>query len=729
MVEERPGELRIGDRWRRVIAAEGYPGTVEDGWLDNLLFMPGNFDLSMHIEPLEKDKVLGTLRRELLKQKSDMEYYTKRGEAIPPHLQTRYNDAVKVREAIENDEEKMLDLSLYISPEAETLEELDTLTKKLKTTLNTTGILPKMPVMRMKEGLKHVLSAGQEKVTSTQNITSAALAACFPFKSTNLIEMDGVLFGASKENKVPIIVDPFNMKNPNGLIIGAPGTGKSFFAKLYGMRQHMMGTTVHIIDPRGEYAEIAQTHEGEVIRFSPDSETAINPFDLTGTNYEDKSIWLHSFMHTLIEDISPAEKNLLDIAFKRICPKNKTPTMKDLYAAIEAMNSDDNHLNHSAAQALTNKLRPYLEEPMSFLNRQTNLSYNKQMVSFDISQVPDQGKAAAIFLILEHLNRVKTEEHTIIIVDDAWLLLRHPQAAQQAFENISRNNVSYALVVGETDYLMLGYAGDILLENTSWRLLLNQEPRIMDETSKTFKLNYGETMQLMNAPTGEGVLIAYDNRIPLKIIASPREIELATTKENMPRLERWANLPERPKKIVEADEPKRFNTDKLVQIKNDLTPTQVEILLRNGFREVRDPGFIKGTGSTYLVKNGTGETDPHFILWNLIYDEVRKYTDDVICNRTKAPDIVFTSKDGRRVGVEVETGRKSEQDIGRKLSVLERYDDWFIVVVNREDKEYYMSYGPTLTRITVQEKIRSYFLESTPPSRPEQETGSEPHPE
>ena len=735
LVDERQGELKIGDTWRRILIAEGYPRSVEDGWLDSLLTLPGTFDVSMQINPLEKDKVLEQLRCEILKLKSDINTHNKRGETVSANLQAQYEDTVKVRQAVENDEEKILDLSLYVSPTAQSLEELDSLTKRLKSAINVVGILPKMPVMRMGEGFKCVLPLGQDRFEATRNITSSGLAACFPFKTTNLIEMEGVLFGANKENKMPVIVDPFNMKNPNGLVMGSPGTGKSFFAKIYGMRQHMMGATVYILDARGEYAEIVQSQEGEVIMFSPGSEAAINPFDLTSTCYDDKIIWLHSFMRTLIDDISPAEKTLIDIALKRIYLKatgDKPPTLKDFYAEIDVMDSDDNHLNHSAAQALTNKLRPYLEESMNFLNRQTNISFSEQMVSFDISRVPDEGKPAAMFLILEHLNKMlKGLERTVVIVDDAWLLLRNPHAARYAFENINRNrNVSYAVVVGETEYLMFGDPGNILLENTSWRVLLNQEPRIMDETSKTFKLDYSQTIQLMNAKTGEGLLIAYDNRMPLDIIASPREIEQATIKAGILPLERWFKLQKKPEDVIEHFEPeKRFTIDKAVQLKNNLTTVQVEILLRNGFREVRDPGFIKGTGSIYLVKNGTGETDPHFVLWNLIYDEVRKYTNDVICNRTKEPDVVFTSKDGRRVGVEVETGRKSELDIGRKLSVLEKYDDWFIVVVNREDKEYYLGYGPTLTRITVQEKVKSYFVESESPSRPEQESGSEPLPE
>ncbi len=737
LVDEQPDEVRVGGRWRRVMVADGYPGNVGDGWLDKLITMPGSFDMSLNIMPLEKDRVLEQLRRELLKQKSDIESHSKRGERPPDYLQAQYEDTLRVREAIQNDEENILDISLYVSPEADSLKGLDLLTKKLKSALNAIGIVPKTPYMRMMEGFKCTLPTGPDKPRITRNITSSGLASCFPFKTTNLIEMDGVLFGANAENKVPVIPDPYNMENPNGLILGSPESGKSFFAKLYGMRQWMMGAKVHVIDPRGEYTELTQALKGETINFSPNSGSAVNPFDLEGASYKEKILSMHSLMHALIDDISPVKKSLLDMAFNRVYAKagitlekdtwgNTPPTFKEFYAEIEAMCSDENHLNHSAAQALSSKLRPHVE--MNYLNGQTKLSYGEGMASFDISEVPDKAKPALMYLLLERLNQRlrKDRERKVVIVDEAWLLLQHPHVAERIFESLKTSQyfkLSYAIVISELYDLMYGEAGDILLENTSWRLLLNQDKKILDEVAKTFKLDYSQTMRLLDAKCGEGVLSVYDNRMPLNVIASPREIELAAIKADIPRLQRWHKPAKKPEIIVEAEEPKkRFSIDKVVQLKNDLTSGQVDILLRNGFREVRDPGFIKGSGSIYMVKNATGETDPHFILWNLIQDEVNKYTDNVTHNLTKEPDVIFTSKDGRRVGIEVETGRKSELKIGRKLSVLEKYDDWFIVVINREDKEYYQNYGPSFTRVTVQEKIRTYFAESEPPSLPEQQS-------
>jgi len=357
----------------------------------------------------------------------------------------------------------------------------------------------------------------------------------------------------------------------------------------------------------------------------------------------------------------------------------------------------------------------FTEGSLKFLNQQTDLDFDNRMVTFDVSQVPKLAKPAMMYTILEYiLHKMKNDmKRKVFVIDEAWLLLQYPQAAERIFEIVKTSrkyNMSFIIITQEVNDLLNSPAGNSVLANTAWKLLLRQDPSVIDTVSKTFKLNYGETMLLMNAQPGEGLLMAYNNHIPLKVIASPREYELVTTKPaDLIRMER--RTPKKQEEPTQEPPKKKFSIDKRVQVKNDLTDVQVQILLQEGFKEVRDPGFIKGTGNVYLVKNNTGETESHFILWNLIYDEVKRYTDKVTYSLTKEPDVVFTSKGGRTIAVEVETARKPELDLGLKLSVLQKYDEWFFVVTSKDDKEYYEKYGPTLTRVTVQEKIRSYFLE------------------
>ena len=123
----------------------------------------------------------------------------------------------------------MFNVSIYVNPKADSKQELELLTKRINATLNSVMIVPAVASMRMLDGLRSILPYGQDKLKKTRNITSSALAACFPFTSSGLkIEENGVMFGVNTNNKIPIIIDPFNFNNPNGLILATSGAGKEF---------------------------------------------------------------------------------------------------------------------------------------------------------------------------------------------------------------------------------------------------------------------------------------------------------------------------------------------------------------------------------------------------------------------------------------------------------------------------------------------------------------------
>ena len=546
LIQNRMNEIKVDEKWRRIIAADGYPRSVEDGWLNKLVSMSGNFDMVMHIDPKPLNKVMNQLNRELTKQASDINTLSKKGEIIPTSLQIQHEDTKNVLRVIQKGEEKMFDVSLYVAPKADSQEELELLTKRVNATFNSVMIQPKIPKMKMLDGLKSILPFSQDKLKITRNITSSALAACFPFTTSGLkIEKDGVMFGVNQDNKIPVIIDAFNLNNPNGLILATSGAGKSFFVKIFEIRQLLRGVNVINLDPQGEYTKLTKAYKGQSIKISKDSDTVINPFDMMGMDYADKIASLHSLMNTIIDDISSPQTGLLDDAFRQIYTDagiteqkhtwdNQPPTFTDLYSVVKAKETDDNHLTRASAMALSNRLRMFTEGSLKFLNQQTELDFDNRMISFDISQVPKLAKPAMMYTILEYImHKMKNNmKRKIFVIDEAWLLLKYPEAASRIFEIVKTSrkyNMSFIIITQEVGDLLGSGAGKSVLANTSWKLLLRQDPSVIDSISKTFKLNYDETMLLMNAQAGEGLLMAYNNRIPLKVIASKREYDIVTT--------------------------------------------------------------------------------------------------------------------------------------------------------------------------------------------------------
>lgn len=172
-----------------------------------------------------------------------------------------------------------------------------------------------------------------------------------------------------------------------------------------------------------------------------------------------------------------------------------------------------------------------------------------------------------------------------------------------------------------------------------------------------------------------------------------------------------------------ADKPRRIDSNRQVFVKRELRDYFVDLLLKTGYREVRDPAFSQGRGIAYLVKNTTCESNPHFILWHLIYEEIKRYTEEVKYHLTRGPDVEFTSLDGRRIAVEVEATKKTYNQMLRKLEVLKKYDEWFIVVTKSQNLKHYQGYGPTYTRTQVKNLIVDYFK---PEPSPEPQTRPQP---
>lgn len=160
----------------------------------------------------------------------------------------------------------------------------------------------------------------------------------------------------------------------------------------------------------------------------------------------------------------------------------------------------------------------------------------------------------------------------------------------------------------------------------------------------------------------------------------------------------------------------RIDLNKAVQAKRGLNKWHIDVLQRNGYKQIRDPGFSQGMGTAYYIKNLTGEPDEHFILCNLLFDEIQRYTSMVEYNLTLLPDIIFGLGDGHWVAIEVEDKLKTKDEALPKLFKMTGYDDYFYLVTNWDLLEHFQEYGPTFTRRSVRDKIASYF---EPPSRPE----------
>ncbi|MDO8655752.1 MAG: DUF87 domain-containing protein, partial [Nanoarchaeota archaeon] len=345
-----PTELQINDTFVRTIAVKGYPRTVEEGFLDKIITLNGAIDLALHIEPYNIELMMVMLNKELQKQRGDLWSLERKG-MINPTLEIQYQDTRNVLDNVQKGNEKLFNVSLYIACKAKTLQELNTLTKKVESELNALLLVPTHPRYVQHRAYKAVIPLGKDELKIKRNVTTKALSAFFPFTSQFLqVDESGVLLGLNRNN-IPIIKDLFKLYNANGVVLASSGGGKSYFTKLLISRLLLSGTKVMVVDPQSEYVELVERFQGQVITISRSSETIINPLDLMGHEYDEKKLTLLELFPIMLGQTSEIQRAVLDRALTTIYTAkgitnekstwvNEPPILGDLLQELKRMSRD-----------------------------------------------------------------------------------------------------------------------------------------------------------------------------------------------------------------------------------------------------------------------------------------------------------------------------------------------------------------------------------------------------
>ncbi len=716
-----PTEVKINDTFARTIAVKGYPRSVEEGFLDKIITINGNFDIALHIEPYPIDTMMIMLNKELQKQRGDLWSLEQKG-IINPTLEIQYSDTRKVLENLQKGNEKLFNISLYITCKGNTLEELNTLTKKIEAELNALLMIPTLPRYCQHTAFKSVLPFGKNELAIKRNITTIGLSAFFPFTSQFLqVDETGILLGLNKNN-IPIIKDIFKLYNANGVVLASSGGGKSYFTKLMISRLLLNGTKVLVIDPQGEYTDLVAQFQGQLITISKDSETIINPLDLMGHDFDEKKLTLLELFPIMLGQTSEIQKAVLDRALTAIYAgkgitndkstwRKEPPIMADLVGELKEMSKTATQIERETYRSLINRLEMYSTGVFSFLNRQTNLNFNNRFVCFGIGEMPSQVKPTIMFLILDYvyMKMKKDIERKLLVVDEAWSLLQRTEDEGYIFKIVKtcrKFNLGLLLITQDVGDLLRNDAGKALLNNSEYTLLLRQKSSIIDDVEKTFHLSPKERERLLTAKTGEGILIISNEHSEIKIIASPKEHAVITTNAD----EKLAREREKANEVVASFE-KALDYKKGYFRKKELTSLEVEDLLKQGYVVSACIGLFGGRQEEYVLKPRYNESAEHFFVIKAIEEYVKKYTENVELLVSSNADIIFEN-DGVKVAIEVETGKQHYSKVEEKVKLLKKRFglNWFFVVTDWKEKENYAKYGTTLVRKEVPAVLKKQYF-------------------
>jgi conjugal transfer ATP-binding protein TraC len=538
--------IKIGSIYYRTLFVIGYPRFVGANWLAPLINFDHTLQISMFHYPVQSKDILDNLRRKIGEMEATINADMQKGKVIDPAVQVALDDALQLQDQLVKGAERFFQFGLYITIPSDTLEELDTISKQVESMLGSLIIISKPATLLQEQAFITTMPIGMDRINVTRNMDTTSLATTFPFTSSELTANEGIVYGLNEHNGSLIIFDRFTMENANSVIFAKSGAGKSYLVKLEAVRSLMFGTEIIAIDPENEYKTLAQTLGGEYINFSLNSGAIINPFDLSGIYEEEenelglKILSLHTLFRIIMGQLTPAEDALLDRALintyrmKGITPDPKTqrntpPLMEDLYKALMGMEETE-------ARNLANRIEKFIRGSiMGIFNSQSNVNLRNPFTVFSIRDLEEELRPIAMFMIVDYIwTKIKRDmRRRILIVDEAWYMMKYPDSALALYSIAKRCRKYYMGLTTITqdieDFLETDY-GKQIVTNSSIQILLKQSPAAIPRIGETFFLSEGEKHFLLSTDVGEGLFFAGPNHVAMRVVASPDEHRIITTK-------------------------------------------------------------------------------------------------------------------------------------------------------------------------------------------------------
>ncbi len=531
-LEEGADHLLIDGVYIRTLYISGYPFVASSGWLDSLINFNHDTDISYHLHEVNALHALPKLHRKITELESTRRAMMKAGKIVGSEVTDPLESAIELRDKIQRGQEKLFQMSIYIAIRADSLEGLNKTTKLLEATMSARLFYSKVARYQQLEALQSILPRGEDQLAQKRNLDSSSAALTFPFMSSELVQESGILYGVNKSNNSLVILDRFSLHNANSIVFAQSGSGKSYTTKVEILRQLMQGTKVLVIDPEREYKRLSETVGGTYIKLSAKSKEKINPFDLATTFHSKGDLAEHvqdltAVIDLMAEGLDKREKAAVDKAILKVYKKAKEeqPLLEDLYAEL-----------HSLGQLqLCERLEKYITGSSSeIFNSHTNIELDNRLVIFDIKDMTANLRPIMMLIISNFIqNQVKAKpEKRMLVIDEGWLLLQHEQSARFIAGLVRRARKYYlgvSFISQQADDFLKSDYGRAIASQSALRILMRQDTTTIKTVVSEFNLSEYEQQFLLTCERGDALIIADQNHVAVKVVASDKEHPLITT--------------------------------------------------------------------------------------------------------------------------------------------------------------------------------------------------------
>ena len=539
-VEVFARRLKAGDVWHQTLAITGYPREVSPGWLTPLLTYPGRVDVALHVEPVANEVAVRRLRRQSARFESTRQIDSTRGKLADPEIEAAAEDAKRLMSGVARGEGRLFRVGLYITVSAATVEALDAEVERVRSICGSMLLDARAVAFRSLQGWISTLALGLDAVRLRRTFDSRALAACFPFASSEIGGTDGILLGRNAVTGSLMFLDRFDLENHNQVILAHSGKGKSFLAKLQVLRSLYQGIEVLVVDPENEYERLALAVGGSVIRLGM-QDGRLNPLDLAEAGSPDaltrQSQFVQTLVDTMLDGLPQGQRAELDRAVLAAYDRaGITLDVRTHGRAAPLLNDVVEALKRDGAEGLANRLEPFVKgSSRGLFDGPTGVSPVGHLVVFSLKDVPAELKGPATLMALETIWRTVSRGETkrrIVVVDEAWLLLQTDSGAK-FLERLARSSRKYlcglTTITQDVRDALSTNIGHTIITNAASQVILGQHPQAIEALAEAFGLSKGERSYLVACPQGQGLLCLGTERAPLRIVASESEYALVNS--------------------------------------------------------------------------------------------------------------------------------------------------------------------------------------------------------
>ncbi|HZM80520.1 MAG TPA: DUF87 domain-containing protein [Candidatus Limnocylindrales bacterium] len=559
-VEVTPRYLHVGDGYAATLAVTGYPAEVGPAWLDPLLAWPGRLDVTVYIDPLAPQQAAQRLRRQRARFESNRRTDAEKGRLADPMTEAAAEDAADLADRIARGQSRLFRVAIYSTVHAPTLKELDEALAHVRATAASI-LLDTQPVtFRQLQGWTCTLPLATDTLGMRRVMDTDAIASAFPLASADLPaplpgepgSASGMLYGINPDSNGIVWWDRWAQHNHNSVVIARSGAGKSYFIKLEVLRSLADQVKVAVIDPEDEYMRLAEAVGGITIQLGIPG-VRLNPLDIPpGDKRPDALTRRALFLHTLVAVLMgaqppPGERAALDKAITTAYDtagisndpatwRRPAPLLRDVSAALETQAGD-------AGSTLAARLTPWTTGSFRELfDGPTTTVPSGQLVVWSTRQLADELRPAGMLLALDAVWRdvdlanlrsnrsiSSPEVRRLVIVDEAWTLLRDGEGARFLFKlskQARKRRAGISVITQDAADLLGSDLGQAVIANAATQILMRQAPQSIDAIADAFGLTSGEARILLAARRGMGVLLAGTHRVSFQAVASKKEHRL-----------------------------------------------------------------------------------------------------------------------------------------------------------------------------------------------------------